>query len=82
MTLNDRRCKQIIVVGMSNMMIFSLTALNFTRKFQGHEYALTDRGRNWADSRDTCAAAGATLAVLTSPEEDEFARIQYGEHTR
>ena len=82
MTSSGWRCKPIVVVGLSDMMFFSSTALNCTRKFQGHEYALSDRGRSWADSRDACAAAGANMAVLTSPEEDEFVRIQYGEHAR
>ena len=55
-----------------------LAGLNFTRKFKGHEYALTTRGRNWGGSRDDCAAAGGALAVITSSEEETFMRIQFG----
>ena len=52
------------------------TALNFTRSFQGHEYALTP-DNDWPGSRDDCAAAGGILAVIASPEEDAFLRLQF-----
>ena len=54
-----------------------LTELNFTSKFQGYEYASAKPARDWVSAKDACAAAGATLAVITSPEEDKFLRIQF-----
>ena len=59
-----------------------LAGIDFTRKFQGHEYGLTTRSGTWGQSRDACAAAGGALAVVTSPDEETFVRLQFGENRK
>ena len=46
-------------------------------RFEGMAYAVSESRATWSAARDTCLIDDATLAIITSPEEDTFLRERF-----
>ena len=43
-------------------------------QYEGVQYAVSESRASWFDGRDTCHQDNATLAVITSADQDQYLR--------